>query len=102
MLDARSWKFIGSAKLYDGSPNPNLAYAEGVPISADFVCWSKKTLLMVDGCFWHECPKHGSGRYPGKKKLDMANTRLAESAGWRVIRIWQHDIKPDQMPQVTA
>ena len=60
-----------------------------------------KVAVFVDGCFWHGCPEHGqrehriNGWYwPAKIETNRArdadtNSRL-EDAGWRVIRVWEH------------
>jgi len=64
---------------------------------------SKKVAVFVDGCFWHLCPKHGefpaSNRAFWVPKLkrnaerDKETNALLRKSGWKVIRIWEHDIK---------
>jgi DNA mismatch endonuclease (patch repair protein) len=59
-------------------------------------------VLFIDGCFWHNCPKHGhmpkkNSEYWVPKIIrnterDKRNTRLLESEGFRVIRLWECDI----------
>jgi len=54
----------------------------------------------VDGCFWHGCPEHGvspkaNSEWWAEKlhvnaKRDAATDALLESAGWEVIRVWEH------------
>jgi DNA mismatch endonuclease (patch repair protein) len=56
----------------------------------------------VDGCFRHGCPKHStmprSNRPFWAKKLaankarDRLVSRTLRRAGWRVVRIWEHDL----------
>jgi DNA mismatch endonuclease (patch repair protein) len=56
----------------------------------------------VDGCFWHGCPKHGTqpkgNRAFWKKKFERNQTRdrlvnrTLRSQGWRVLRIWEHEL----------
>lgn len=60
-------------------------------------------VVFIDGCFWHGCPKHC--RMPssnvkywkqkifGNKKRDSRINRQLKKEGWKVIRIWEHDIK---------
>jgi DNA mismatch endonuclease, patch repair protein len=61
--------------------------------------------IFIDGCFWHGCPDH---YYPPKtraafwaKKLkdnverDRRQLVTAEQSGWRVLRVWEHDIRED-------
>lgn len=62
----------------------------------------KKIAIFVDGCFWHQCPKHshipkGNRDYwlPKLKnniKRDRQTTRSLELAGWMVVRIWEHEL----------
>lgn len=55
----------------------------------------------MDGCFWHQCSQHGTLPKTNvewwREKLDTnvvrdraADTALA-AAGWKVIRIWEHE-----------
>ena len=65
------------------------------------------TVVFVDGCYWHGCRKCGLGsktnnEYWGPKILgnanrDRRNTRELRAAGWKVIRIWEHDLKAAPM-----
>jgi DNA mismatch endonuclease, patch repair protein len=76
----------------------------------DFVFRSARVALFVDGCFWHNCPKHANlpvtHRSFWRKKLEanrrrdrlVRKTLIAQ--GWEVVRIWEHDlIKPNQCIQ---
>lgn len=62
----------------------------------------KKVAIFVDSCWWHQCPKHF--RMP-KSNLDFwvpkfaygarrnrHATRTLRRRGWKVYRIWGHDI----------
>ena len=76
-----------------------------LPGSPDIVLKKYKTVIFVDGCFWHghegckyfRLPK--SNVYFWKHKIamniarDYANTVDLKLAGWRVIRIWECQIK---------
>ena len=53
---------------------------------------SQKTLVEVDGCYWHACPVHRPNSHVDISR-QYKNDRIARAAGWRVIRIWEHDIK---------
>ena len=69
----------------------------------DFAFPKHKVAVFVDGCFWHGCPKHSTKPKSNKKfwlaKLEANRTRdrkvsrLLRAEGWRVIRIWEHDLK---------
>lgn len=70
--------------------------------SPDFIFRKGKIAVFVDGCFWHCCPKHG--RIPGanrkywipklsrNKDRDRRVSEQLQTSGWKVIRIWQHDL----------
>lgn len=64
---------------------------------------SKKIAIFVDGCFWHQCPKHShapkSNRAYWIPKLernvsrDKKKNRELKKQGWKVIRVWEHELK---------
>jgi DNA mismatch endonuclease, patch repair protein len=68
----------------------------------DFVLPKFRLAVFVDGCFWHGCPKHGtnpkSNRAYWWRKLSANKTRdrlvnaTLRRAGWRVLRIWEHEL----------
>ena len=68
----------------------------------DFVFRKARLAVFVDGCFWHACPKHSnipaSNRAFWKQKLaanqfrDRQVNRTLRKNGWRVVRIWEHDL----------
>ena len=74
---------------------------EGLRRRADVMIREISVAVFVDGCFWHGCEKHGTwpvanADYWKEKILTNrrrdADTDVAlELAGWRVIRIWEHD-----------
>jgi DNA mismatch endonuclease (patch repair protein) len=55
----------------------------------------------VDGCFWHACPMHATWpanraawwrrKIKGNQARDRLVNRALRRAGWRVIRIWEHE-----------
>lgn len=68
----------------------------------DFVFPNQRLAVFVDGCFWHGCPKHSNmprnNRAFWLKKLssnrarDLRVNRVLRQNGWKVIRIWEHDL----------
>src|ERR1017187_5393346 len=84
------------------SPRPSPQRGEGVRVRPDFVFPKLKLALFVDGCFWHDCPKHGTqprgNRLFWKKKFsrniarDRLVNRVLRRAKWRVLRIWEHEL----------
>lgn len=79
----------------------------GINITADILFTRLKVAVFVDGCFWHECPLHGSipranGQWWKEKLLanklrDSRNNETLHSKGWHVVRIWEHEV-----PEVAA
>jgi DNA mismatch endonuclease (patch repair protein) len=74
--------------------------ANGVRVRPDIVFPRSRLAVMVDGCFWHACPAHGtrptSNREYWNLKLarNLARDRRVDTAlneeGWFVLRIWEH------------
>jgi len=69
----------------------------------DLVLIKARIAIFVDGCFWHGCPQHYSAPNARqefwKAKLrenvlrDFAADDGLVSKGWKVLRIWQHELK---------
>lgn len=75
-----------------------------LPGSPDFVIASLQTAVFVDGDFWHgyRFPDWAHSLAPfWRKKIhgNRARDRRCHAAlrrmGWRVVRLWQHQIKSD-------
>lgn len=76
-----------------------------LPGSPDIVLKKYKTVVFIDGCFWHghegckyyRLPKTNVDFWRHKITLniarDYANGVDLRLAGWKVIRIWECDIK---------
>jgi len=73
----------------------------GLRCTIDVAFPRDRLALFIDGCYWHLCPKHGT--YPvtngewwrtkleTTRERDERNTRALETAGWHVIRAWEHE-----------
>jgi DNA mismatch endonuclease (patch repair protein) len=71
----------------------------------DLVLARHRLAVFVDGCFWHGCPQHGRTRFTGpnaglwaekmrrNRARDERATRRAEELGYRVIRVWECDVR---------
>lgn len=80
-------------------------WRRGYPVKGhpDFVFLDKKIAVFVDGCFWHghNCrntrPADNADYWTKKRELNMKHdkeiTELFEKRGWRVIRIWECELK---------
>jgi len=80
-----------------------------LPGKPDFVFRKARVAIFVDGCFWHGCPKcyrrpDSNKKYWDAKIIrnhqrDRDVNRLLRRIGWRVVRVWEHDLarKPGQV-----
>lgn len=77
---------------------------KGLPGSPDIVFPGKKLAVFVDGDFWHGWrfeSKKGKLKPFWRDKVernivrDVRNTTDLEALGWRVLRVWEHDVKRD-------
>lgn len=74
-----------------------------LPGRPDLVFSSLRIVIFVDGCFWHKCPDHfvhpktraqfWLDKINGNVVRDQRNNESLRSEGWRVVRIWEHEIK---------
>jgi DNA mismatch endonuclease, patch repair protein len=68
----------------------------------DFIFPKLKLAIFVDGCFWHGCPKHATEpknnrvfwerKLSANKSRDRLVNQTLHKAGWRVLRIWEHEL----------
>ncbi|HUZ13676.1 MAG TPA: very short patch repair endonuclease [Caulobacteraceae bacterium] len=79
-----------------------------LPGTPDIVFAKRRVVIFVHGCFWH---RHSGCRYASNPKTrvefwtakfnrnvrrDSENKAALEAAGWRVIAIWECDVKSDR------
>ena len=72
-------------------------------VRPDFVFRKERVAVFVDGCFWHGCPKHATwpanraawwrAKIEGNRSRDRRVNRALRRAGWRVVRVWEHQLK---------
>ncbi len=73
-----------------------------LPGHPDFVFRHQRLAIFVDGCFWHGCRSHcrmpEQNRGYWQRKIsrtlarDRATNRTLRASGWRVVRLWGHDL----------
>ena len=78
----------------------------------DFIFLKARLAVFVDGCFWHGCPKHASepasNRGFWRRKLernkvrDRLVNRTLKYRGWRVLRVWQHELSQKNEPRLVS
>ena len=74
-----------------------------LPGKPDFVFRKKKVAIFVDSDFWHGHPKRFAEpksnrqywlpKIARNKNRDKEVTRLLKSRGWKVLRLWEFDVK---------
>ena len=68
--------------------------------------------VFVDGCFWPGCPLHATQpkqnaqfwreKIARNRARDRLVTRTLRTMGWRVLRIWQHELSRPNAPRLLA
>jgi DNA mismatch endonuclease (patch repair protein) len=101
-LSVESRKRKRSKNPQPSTTNPQLA------VRPDFVFRKSRTAIFVDGCFWHGCPRHATWpahraawwrrKIEGNKKRDRLVNRTLRRAGWKVVRIWEHELQMGKHP----
>lgn len=91
-LFAHGFRFRKNDNRYPGTP--------------DIVLPRYKTVIFVNGCFWHKhegCsyfvwPKNNAAFWKSKIENNVArdqrNYELLRKAGWNIIVIWECELKP--------
>ncbi len=74
-----------------------------LPGKPDFAFRAERLLVFVDGCFWHGCARcyrrpasnrtYWDAKVIRNKTRDREVTRELKKRGWRVLRVWEHDLK---------
>lgn len=69
----------------------------------DFVFPKHRLVVFVDGCFWHNCPAHGSiptsntefwqTKLQKNRDRDVKVNKELRRIGWRIVRVWQHELR---------
>ena len=85
-----------------------------LPGRPDIVFPSAKLAIFVDGCFWHKCPidyqepetrrDFWAKKIRGNVDRDREVDKILTDGGWKVLRIWEHEIRstPDSVVAAIA
>ena len=94
-IDRKTHNLLKSAKIRH-SMYPKLLGSPDVLIYPN-------VLVFLDGCFWHCCPKcfrppksrlrYWGPKLAGNKRRDGRISRALRKQGWKVIRVWEHEIR---------
>ena len=70
--------------------------------TVDVAFTKQRVAVLIDGCFWHGCPEHfrpatgkrkefWAAKVSENQRRDQDSTRAFASAGWTVLRFWEHE-----------
>lgn len=79
-----------------------------LPGQPDIVFTKHKLAVFLHGCYWHRCPKchprmpkrnadFWAAKFDYNKQRDQSNIVLLERMGYKVIVLWECEIKVDMM-----
>ena len=89
-------------------------HSKKLPGKPDMVLPKYKTIVLIHGCFWHghaDCkyyvvPKTRTAWWLNKINTNKANDEKAVKAlkkeGWKIITIWECDLKPVKIEKTLA
>ena len=76
---------------------------KSLPGKPDIVFPKKKVVIFLDSCFWHGCPQHlrmpksnldyWQPKIERNKKRDGEINSYYSENNWRILRIWEHELK---------
>jgi DNA mismatch endonuclease, patch repair protein len=82
----------------------------GVKCRADITFRQTRVCVFVDGCYWHGCPKHfrtprvntawWNEKVEDNRRRDRRKSGALRRLGWKVIRIWEHQLSPKGIPPI--
>jgi DNA mismatch endonuclease (patch repair protein) len=76
-LLSRNINFISHPNI-DGIAQPDIVIPEFMIV------------VFADGCYWHNCPIHGTGK--SLSPYDNGQNKLLKLRGYTVFRFWEHEI----------
>lgn len=83
---------------------------DGLRCQADIVFTRARVACFVDSCHWHACDEHMELpktntewwrlKFEVTKARDLRNNHALQSAGWTVIRVWEHEDPRDAADRI--
>ena len=89
-------------------------HKKDLPGRPDIVLTRYKTIVLVHGCFWHghtNCkyyvvPKTRTAWWQNKIQTNKSNdekaVKLLRKAGWKIITVWECNLKPGKLEKTLA
>lgn len=80
-------------------------HVRDLPGRPDFVFRNHGLVVLVDGDFWHgwrfpawehKLSPFWHQKIAANRARDVRNIRKLKRAGWRVVRIWEHQLERDE------
>ena len=78
-------------------------------VKVDVVFPTQRVAVFIDGCFWHRCPEHATmptrnyeywlAKFRRNIERDASNDDQLKNLGWRVLRVWEHEVKDHELAQ---
>ena len=75
-------------------------------IRVDIAFPRARIAILIDGCFWHGCPEHGTmprhnrdywePKIARNRARDQRQVQSLAEAGWQALRFWTHE-QPDEI-----
>ena len=72
-----------------------------LPGKPDVVLSPSKVAVFVDGCYWHNCPEHGTipknnrewwkEKFQRNRERDNRKDAQLREMGWLPIHVWEHE-----------
>ncbi len=75
-----------------------------LPGRPDFVFRGERVALFIDGDFWHgwrfpawrdKLSEKWEAKIDANRRRDLRNHRRLRRSGWKVLRIWEHQVRSD-------
>ena len=98
------WKFR-SLLMRSRIKGWRIGHNSGLPGRPDVVFLRARLAIFLDGCFWHGCQRYRSvpttnqafweAKIQKNRERDKKVVRRLRVMGWKVTRIWEHELKTD-------
>ena len=78
----------------------------GLPGKPDLVFRTARLAVFIDGDFWHgwrfplwkhRLPSFWRRKIASNRERDLRNLRKLARRGWKVVRIWEHQVEKDAL-----
>jgi DNA mismatch endonuclease (patch repair protein) len=81
-------------------------HRDDIPGKPDIAFPRRRLAVFVNGCYWHRCPKCNLElpkthrdfwlkKFELNKERDIRKTKGLESIGWKVLVVWECEIRKD-------